>query len=74
MNHKTRGLIRGTIADYLRGKDTPSSFDLRCFVGMIDTGEALYDDFVAVGGKDLETAVCETREALLTAKQNANNS
>ena len=62
-----RGEIRGTIAAYIQGKDSPSAHDLQCFVGMIETGEALYDDFVAVGGKELETAVCETREASLQA-------
>ena len=52
------------IADYYRGKTSPtqvSKFDMSCFVGMIETGEADLADFAAIGGKALSTAVAEAK-------------
>lgn len=59
MNHTQQ-----KIADYLSGKQAPSEHDLRCFVGMIETGEATYADFIAVGGEELAKAVGEKRSAI----------
>jgi len=62
-----RGEIRGTIGNYLKGKDEPSAFDLRCFAGMIETGEANLGDFMAVGGCDLTGAVQKAQRATLVS-------
>jgi hypothetical protein len=51
--------IQVTIGRYMKGKSKPSDFDLRCFVGMIETGEAIYEDFEAVGGLSLANLVLE---------------
>lgn len=40
--------IQQKIVEYLDGKDAPSKHDLRCFAGMIQTGEASPSDFAAV--------------------------
>jgi hypothetical protein len=45
--------IQSTIAEYMRGKTKPSQYDLQCFAGMIQTGEAVYADFFVVGGREL---------------------
>lgn len=48
------------ICDYLssglRGEQ-PTTHTLRCFVGMIEGGEATWGDFRAVGGEPLVAAV-----------------
>jgi len=49
--------IQKTISDYLSHEDAVSAFTLRCFVGMIETGEATLDDFEAVGGVELRRKV-----------------
>lgn len=36
-----------------------SVFNLRCLTGMIETGEATFDDLEAVGGKPLVAAVAK---------------
>ena len=49
--------IQQKIADYLRRGSVVSDFTLRCFVGMIETGEATLADFKSVGGIELATKV-----------------
>ena len=49
--------IQKKIADYLRRGSVVSDFTLRCFVGMIETGEATLADFEAVGGIELRRKV-----------------
>jgi hypothetical protein len=49
--------IQQKIADYLRRGSVVSDFALRCFVGMIETGEATPADFEAVGGIELRQKV-----------------
>jgi len=49
--------IQKKIADYLRRGSVVSDFTLRCFVGMIETGEATPADFEAVGGIELRQKV-----------------
>jgi len=39
-------------------------FNMQCFVGMIETGEATYDDFEWVGGVALATAVRKLKAAI----------
>ena len=51
------GSIVTTIRAYIDGKKEPSAFDLRCFVGMIETGEATLDDFQQAGGEALASIV-----------------
>ena len=46
-----------TIRAYMNGKKQPSAFDLRCFIGMIETGEATLDDFQQAGGEALASIV-----------------
>lgn len=43
------------IADCMRGKTKPTAHDLKCFVGMIETGECDGLDFLAVGGVKLRS-------------------
>ena len=43
--------IQNHIADYWNS--SRSDFTLRCLVGMLETGEAVEADFIAVGGIDL---------------------
>ena len=40
--------IQKKIADYMGDDDSPSKFNLRCFAGMIQTGEATLSDFLEV--------------------------
>ena len=49
--------IQQKITDYLRRGSVVSDFALRCFVGMIETGEATPADFEAVGGIELRQKV-----------------
>ena len=49
--------IQKKIADYLRRGSVVSDFSLRCFVGMIETGEATPADFESVGGVELRRKV-----------------
>ena len=49
--------IQDTIRIQLGDKSRPSEHDLLCFVGMIETGEARYHDFLDVGGPTLLAAV-----------------
>lgn len=51
--------IQKTIAEYMRGKELPSARDLRCFAGMIQTGEANLSDFLMAGGDKLMDAVAD---------------
>ena len=48
--------IQQKIADYLRFPGI-GAFTLRCFVGMIETGEATPADFEAAGGIELRQKV-----------------
>ena len=54
--------IRSTIKAYLdvRGQE-PDDFTLRCFRGMLETGDATLADFDAVGGPQLALAVEQWR-------------
>lgn len=54
--------IQTKIREYLAGKSTPPVFTLRCFVGMLETGEATYGDFQAVGGDLLVAEVAKAKE------------
>lgn len=47
--------IEQKIADHLKGKEVPTDFDCRCFVGMIQTGEATEEDFEKFGEDVSET-------------------
>lgn len=49
--------IQTKIRDYMDGDTVASEFNLRCFVGMIQTGEATLDNFRVVGGDSLMAAV-----------------
>lgn len=40
-------------------------FNMRCVVGMIETGEAAFADLDAVGGKDLVAAVAKAMDSYL---------
>ena len=42
------GGIQETIKHYMHGKHEPTEHDLRCFVGMLETGEATFEDFATV--------------------------
>jgi hypothetical protein len=55
--------IQTTIADYIRSNAEPSQHTLLCFVGMIETGEAVIADFVAVGGEKLAKLVASAMGA-----------
>ncbi len=60
--------IQKTITAYMRGKELPSSHDTLCFVGMIESGEAIYDDFEAVGGVVLAAAVAKSKQNMDDAR------
>lgn len=45
------------IRDYLKADGPISDFTYRCFVGMIETGEADYSDFATAGGDELAAKV-----------------
>ena len=49
--------IQKKITDYLNPAGLMSDFTLRCFAGMIETGEATLADFESVGGIELATKV-----------------
>lgn len=59
-HEKTQQRIR----EYLAGRKLPDTHTLRCFVGMIETGEAVYDDFAAVGGSILAADVAKAKSKL----------
>lgn len=64
--------IQDTISHYITGKrldDLPSSYALPCFVGMIETGEATYDDFRAVGGRELADEVARAKHNMDAARE-----
>lgn len=54
--------IQTDIKRYMEGSEKPSEFTMRCFVGMIETGEAIYADFEAACGRELAEAVKSTKE------------
>jgi len=54
--------IQSTIREYMGEKTEPSIFDLNSFVGMIETGEAIYLDFEAVGGKVLAAQIAKSKQ------------
>lgn len=54
--------IQQTIGSYMAGKTLPSVFDLQCFVGMIETGEATWEDFREVGGDVLVADVAKAMQ------------
>jgi len=54
--------IQSTIREYMGKKTEPSIFDLNSFVGMIETGEARYLDFEAVGGKVLAAQIAKSKQ------------
>jgi len=54
--------IQRTIAQYMRGKSTPTVCDTMAFVGMIETGEATFEDFEAVGGVVLAAGVAKSKQ------------
>jgi hypothetical protein len=56
--------IRSIIRNYIGDKREPSIYAMRCFVGMIESGEATFDDFEAVGGTTLSAAVANTKNKL----------
>jgi len=56
-------VIQQNIAAQLEGKQEPTTLDLCIFVGMIETGEATYDDFREVGGGNLSELVAQTKQA-----------
>lgn len=49
--------IQRKITDYLNPAGPVSEFTLRCFAGMVETGEATPADFEAVGGIELRKRV-----------------
>ncbi len=49
--------IQQKITDYLKPAGPMSDFTVRCFVGMIETGEATPGDFESVGGIELRKQV-----------------
>ena len=59
--------IQMTIARYLRASagtaNHPTEYCFRCFVGMIETGEATIDDFREVGGEWLANEVSSRKES-----------
>ena len=66
---KTTTAIQKTIADYMGTKTEPGVFDMQCFVDMIETGEATYEDFQAVGGDTLAAAVANTKQNIDDARE-----
>lgn len=56
--------IQKTIRDYIDHTGSNGGHTLRCFVGMIETGEATLEDFRAVGGDDLAASVEQAQEVL----------
>ncbi len=56
-----RNAIRVKIRDYIGNRDIGeiSAHTMRCFVGMIETGEATTGDFAACGGSSLAKMVAE---------------
>lgn len=42
----------------------PTTHSMLCFVGMIETGEATWDDFREVGGDVLVAAIAKAKEKL----------
>ena len=65
------GLVTQTIKDYCMGREAADLSDhtLRCFVGMIETGEARYADFKAVGGEALVERVAAKLTELHTCPE-----
>lgn len=63
--------IQAIIRSYMKDKEKPTEFDLRCFVGMIETGEATYEDFDAVGGLSLADLVLEHGRKLYKERNDA---
>lgn len=50
--------IQKNIAEHVpAGYRRPDNYTLRCFVGMIETGEATLEDFAVVGGETLAAKV-----------------
>jgi hypothetical protein len=49
--------IQRTIQQYGVSPERLSNFTVRCFVGMLETGEATEADFEAVGGQTLVDVV-----------------
>ena len=62
--------IQKTIASYMKGKTEPGVFDTMAFVGMIESGEATYEDFEAVGGVVLAAAVAKSKQNMDDARSN----
>ena len=58
-----RRQIRLTIRNYLKGSTTISAHTLKCFIGMIETGEATLADFEFVGGVAVRQLVRENLES-----------
>ena len=60
--------IQATISRYLRASagtgNHPTEYCFRCFVGMLETGEATLDDFDAVGGSWLRKQVEQRQGAI----------
>jgi len=60
--------IQKTIAQYvLRSAGTCNHLSdrtVRCFIGMIEAGEATWDDFRVVGGQELVDTIQERWEAI----------
>jgi len=70
--------MQNHIAQHIRGgkfdpdkstDDQVSLHNMMCFVGMIETGEATYDDFEAVGGMVLVAAVANTKQNMDDARE-----
>jgi len=45
--------VQETIIAYIEQEPEVSDFTIRCFIGMIETGEATMNDFVTCGGLDV---------------------
>lgn len=62
--------IQGGKFDPIKPVDSQvSTFNMACFVGMIETGEADYEDFEAVGGVALAAAVANTKQNMDDARE-----
>ena len=61
--------IQDKIAAYMQGKTLPGAIDAMAFVGMIESGEATYEDFEAVGGEVLAAAVAKSKQNIDDARE-----
>jgi len=64
MSHIQNTIRKYIVSDRMTGRTECSVFHMRCFVGMIETGDATYEDFKAVGGIVLVAAVAKAKQNL----------